>query len=232
MTAAAPWIEGYLWSDGTATQPVLAQRIKMVEGATTSDHYLTEPLRVTAALDEWATAWSLTLASTYSWSWNRSTNRITITADAGPATITTYNAIDPVLGWAYGGGSSTGSSFTSTTSPAGLCPLVGVQVDAIEDAGELKLLEFRSGRSTAAYYSNKDLVRVQLLVEASNAAAMRGYCSTGRVRVHVDGSAAAHSSAASGGYIDGYVVACRLAESLGATEQLQRFELDIARALP
>jgi len=229
--SATPWIEGYIWSDGTATQPVLAQRIKMVEGATTSDHYLTGPKRLSEALDEWVTAWSLTLASSYSWAWNRATNRISITVDAGPATITTYNAAAPVLGWAYGSGSSTGSAFESTTAPAAICPLVGVQVEAISDAGELKLLEFRSGRSTATYYSNKDLVRVQVLVESSNASALRGYCSTGRVRVHLDGTAAAHSSAQAGGYVDGYVVACRLAESIGATEQYQRFELDIARAI-
>lgn len=228
--SARPWIECYIWSDGTSSQPVFAQRLKGEEGIATSDNYLSAPLSLTAALDEWIAALTAALASTYSWRWDRSTNRITIASDGPAWTLTLYNDLAAVLGFASGVNFGA-SSYTGTLSPRGFVPLDdGIECDPVDSAGEIDLFEYAFGRSRAAFFTNHDLVNVAAWVADADFAAMQSYCGSGRVRVHLTGSVAALSSVAPGGYVDGYIHGIGQVDALGGSEQFRRVEMLIGRA--
>mgnify|MGYP003634123037 FL=1 len=229
-TAARPWIECYLWGDGDATSPVFSQRAKCVEGAATSDKYLAAPVTLTAALDEWTAAFTAVCADSYSWTWNRSTNRITIGNTGTNFALTIPNSLPSVLGFTASAMSGA-SSFTGTLAPRGFAPLLAVECDPVEDAGEIQLLEFRSGRSSAPAFSNKEIVRVVVTVAAANVDALLSCCGAGRVRLHLTGSTSALAEAALGGYVDGWIQTARTVEVLGASEDYHRIELEIARSV-
>lgn len=229
MTAAArPWIECYVWSDGTATQPVLAQRMKAVEAGTPDDVYLSGPLLFSAALDEWIASFTTALPSAYSWTWNRSTNRITISGGA-VFSLSLHNDLAALLG--FSSGSQLGAAtYTGDMSPRGVAPLDGVEIDPVADVGELELNEYAHGRTRATWFANHDLIRARIWIAAADIAAVQSYCGVGRVRLHLTGSTAAQSSVALGGYVDGWIYGVRAIDSFGTSEQFKRVEMLIARA--
>ena len=199
-----PWVEAWIWSGGSSGS-AFANRIKLTEGATVSDVYLSQPRVASDALDEWRDEWNTATGSAYAWRWDRSTNRITIyEAAATTFALDFYGSAAQALG--FSSTSYSGSSSYTAEGP----PLVFAELRQLEwhpprDAGELELSAFRFGRHRAAWWTGYDVCPVALTVAGADAPNLAAWLLRGRIRLHTSTDAAVASSTNLDGYLDGYV---------------------------
>ena len=225
------YIETYVWARGDylVSQPRILSECQATEGATTSTGQVASPTLFLSAIKAYTDTFTAVLASTYTRTWDQTTNRITIASDSGTFTLTPSGNLRAALGMAA---VTTGAtSYTGTSAPLGVVPLLAAEVEAADpDAGaQVDLTEYRHGRSTVLFFSNhvRYLVKCWVTGEAKDAL-LAGYCTRGRVRVHLGDDAYPQSPTALAGYIDGYVYSAKIGEVQGDDEEYVRLDLGIA----
>jgi len=223
------YIEAYAWARGdyTVTQPRILSECQATEGATTATGQIAAPTLFLAAVKAYVDTFTAVLASSYSHTWDQSTNRITITGGTA-FTLSPSGNLRAALGLpAVTAGAS---SYTGTSAPLGVVPVWAEVEAAAPDAGaQVDLAEYRHGRSTVTYYSNHTRYLVRCWTEGEAAEAMRsGYCTRGRVRVHLGDDAHAQGPEHLDGYIDGYVYSAKIGAVDGEADEFVRVDLGIA----
>ncbi|MCB9739506.1 MAG: hypothetical protein H6747_09580 [Deltaproteobacteria bacterium] len=225
------YLESYVWARGDylVPQPIILQRCQATEGATTSTARVSTPTPFLTALKNYTDTFSAVLASTYTRSWDPTTNRITISSSGGTFDLTPDGNLRAALGLAA---TTTGAtSYTGTSAPLGVVPLLSAEVEAAPpDLGaQVDLLDYRHGRASVLHYSNHTRYLVSCWTTGEAAQAMlSGYCTRGRVRLHLGDDANAQSPEHLDGYIDGYVFSAKVGETQGDSEEYVRVDLGIA----
>lgn len=222
-------IEAFLWA-GDAAGPLYAQAAKITEGATVSTSRTTAPALASSVLDSWIADWTTATGNRYAWQWDRSTNRISIYNTASAAfTLDLLGSSAQALG--FTSTNYTGAdSYTAETAPRVFVEPVTVNYGAPLDAGEVRLRALRYGRHRSAWWTGHDVIDVQVIVTADQAAAMAGPLLRGRVRIDCTSqSTAAATSGNLAGYLEGYVAGVSSARELSGGAHVE-IELQLVRA--
>ena len=194
-------IEAYLWA-GDAAGPLYAQSAQITEGATTSAARPTSPALASAVLDSWVSTWTTATGTRYLWTWDRSTNRITI-YNTGSAVFTLSLLGSSAAALGFTSASYTGAStYTAETAPRVFLEPFTIDYGAPVDAGDVRLRALRYGRHRSAWWAGHTALEVKIIVSADQAEAMAGPLLRGRVRIDCSSQASAAASAANIGGTD------------------------------
>jgi len=222
-------IESYLWA-GAASGPLYAQSARITMGATVSTSRPTAPARASQVLDSWVSDWTTATGRTFRWRWDRGANRVTIDNSSGTAfTLDLLGSTAAALG--FSSASYTGSgSYTAESAPRVFVAPVAIEYGAPLDAAEMRLRALRYGRHRSAWWAGHDVIDVQVVVTAEQAAAMAGPLLRGRVRIDCGSQSAAAAQASNlAGYLEGYVAGVSGAREMSGGAHVE-IDLQLVRA--
>lgn len=228
---SSSYIEAYVWARGDylVPQPRILSECKATEGATTATGQVAAPTLFLAALKAYTDTFTAVLASTYTRTWDQAANRITIASSSGTFALSPSGNLRAAMGMPAA--TSGATSYTGTTAPLGVVPLLSAEVEAAgPDVGaQVDLIDYRHGRSTVTYYANHTRYLVRCWVTGEQKAALLGgYCTRGRVRVHLGDDLNAQGPEHLDGYIDGFIYSATVGAVEGTNEDYVRVDLGIA----
>lgn len=227
-------IESWAYSDGTAKFRAVNSLVvcEQPTSPATTTARLPEPMLFSAALDEWrAQLDAHTPAGLYAITYDSATRRVKIRTTNGvsfkpvwtaDADLARWLGFDPTATYAFA------TSHTGTAAPWGRCDLLGVDVEAPEDAAQVELQQLRLGRAVAPVFGNHQLTTVGLVVQRDAAPSNWAWLTTGRVRIYPSSSVTAYGPLDLDGYLDGYVVEQPSLDQLGTDEGLSVLQLLLA----
>lgn len=228
-------IEGYAYSDGTGKFRAVNSLVieEQPSSPATTTARLGAPAVFSTALTAWASILNATTpAGLYAITYSSTTRRVTIASTnavnfrpdwSGPdAELARWLGFDPAAVYGFA------TSHVGTAIPLGCVELLGVELEAPEDAARVELQQVRLGRAVAAVFGNHQLSKAELVISRGATPASWAWLTTGRVRVYPTADTNPYSATNLDGYLDGYVVEQPGWEQLGTDEGLAVLQLQLA----
>ena len=228
-------LEGYAFSDGTSKFRAVNSLVieEQPSSPATTTARLASPAVFSTALTSWATILNATTpAGVYAITYDSSTRRVTIASTnavnfrpdwSGPdAELALWLGFDPLAAYGFA------TSHVGTAIPLGRVDLLGVELEAPEDAAKVNLQQVRLGRAVAAVFGNHQLSKAGLVIGRNATPSSWAWLTTGRVRLYPTADNNPYSASNLDGYLDGYVVEQPGWEQLGVDEGLAVLQLQLA----
>ena len=230
-------LEGYAFSDGTGQFRAVNSLVieEQPTSPVTTTARLTQPTVFTTALEVWRTILDATTpAGLYAITYSSTTRRVTIATTngvsfrpdwSGPdAELARWLGFDPLAVYGFA------TSHVGTETPLGRVELLGVDLEAPEDAAQVELQQVRLGRAVAPVFGNHQLSQATLVCSRGATPSSWAWLTTGRVRLYPTATATPYSASNLDGYLDGYVVQQPSWDQLGSDEGLAVLQLQLALA--